>query len=57
MGYWMGEYKGNGFSFTKQPERAVAYRRRELAQMAADNSLLYLHANYEVVKIKSNLLV
>lgn len=56
MGYWMGDYKGNGVSFTKEPSRAIAYRRRELAQMAADNSMLYRHARYEVVKIKSNLL-
>lgn len=56
IGYWMGIYRGNGFSFTKDPKRAIAYPKRELAQMSADNSLLYKHARYEVVKIKTDLL-
>lgn len=52
FGYWRGVYKGNGFTFTSDHNRAECWKRRELAQLAADNSMLYMHASYEVVKIR-----
>ena len=52
FGYWRGVYRGSGFDFCKDPNRAECFRTEEQAQMAGDNSMLYMHARYEVQKIK-----
>jgi hypothetical protein len=52
FGYWRGVYRGSGFDFCKDPNKAESFRTKEQAQSAGDNSLLYKHATYSVQKIK-----
>jgi hypothetical protein len=56
VGYWRGEYRNEGLSFTHDLSRARVFRNKKQAWMAVNNSTLYKYGTYRVVKVRKSLL-
>lgn len=52
-GYWLGSQYRNGYSFTKNPDRAMRFISEQHATTEADNSMLYKHATYRVERLQN----
>jgi hypothetical protein len=51
-GYWRGCHKYDGYTFTPHPAKAYLFKCKDQAEATADNSMLYRHANYKVIRYK-----
>ena len=52
-GYWLGSQYRNGYSFTRNPERAMRFISEQHATTEADNSMLYKYATYRVERLQN----